>query len=169
MLDASHFCVVSEHRPFAIHHDSIFIPAVPKFAAHFHVFKGALIALICIFTLNAIVGLLISIDRCHNIPAGPPTCQMIDRRPQSRGIKRVLITSRERGRNTNVLRGCRHKRQQWNRIMFRRLHSVTERGLKRFLGTSPRCNSDRQKTQSRTSHARTPGQYADYSSGRRQS
>lgn len=80
---------------------------------------------------GVVIGLLIPVERRHHIPRRAATGEVIDRRPETRRVERMLVAGREGGAEPDMFRHCRQPGNQRDRIVLRRLRGVAQRRLQR--------------------------------------
>ena len=131
MLDAVNLVGVGENSAFLVHDNSVFFPAVPKFAADFHILVRLIVSCVGVSPFGAVIRLLVPIDGRHDVPGSAATCQVIERRPHARRIERMLVAGRKGRAKSDVLRYRRHPADQRDRVVLRRLCGIAECGGER--------------------------------------
>ena len=95
VLDAAHLAASANMRAVAVHHHRVLVPARPQLAADLDELVGAVVAHVGRRPVDAEIGVLVVVDRGDDVPAGAAVGEMIERRPQPRGIERMMLADRE--------------------------------------------------------------------------
>ena len=135
VLDATHPGRVGEDRILPIHDHGIGVPAVPEFPAHLHVLVRLVVAQFGGLAFGPVIGLLVPVDRGDDVPRGASAGQVVDGRPEARGVERMLVAGRKGGGDADAAGDRGDPGQQGDRVVFRRLGGIAQgRGERAGIG-----------------------------------
>ena len=86
----------------------------------------AVVALVGRLHLLAVIGRLVVVERGHDVPRRAAARQVIERRPQPRGMERMLMAHRVGGAEPDMRGRGGHERQQRDGIVLGRLGGVAD-------------------------------------------
>ena len=131
MVDAMDLVRIGEDAGVAVHDDGVLVPARPQLAADVHELMRSIVALVGRLHLLAVIGRLVVVQRGDDVPRRAAARQVIERRPQPRGMERMLMAHRVGGAEPDMRGRGGHERQQREGIVLGRLGGVADRRRQR--------------------------------------
>ena len=164
VLDAMHFGGIGENAARAVAQHGIVLPAsFPELVDHLHIFVGDVVAVVMrgLLVLAGAAGRAVEIAG-HDVPADAPFGQMVERRHPPRERIGRLVGQIGGDAEAEMLGHRRHRRDQQQGIVGRRLRGVAQRRVGAAADRRHRRRARRRETARRT--ARAPASWPDRAS-----